>query len=571
MKLAYIWINEHKVLKNIHLAIDSSLGCDYKNGELTIHRNESVKSFYNGVSISAIIGKNGTGKSTILEFLEDSASGGNSSGIIVWYDDVEGIYICPVNIYKKNINIYSTEECSVVDDYQAFLKIKNISLINSSNLTDANRLDVIKKGKSQSIYDLSLSYYQKQSLSFTRKRFSRLMSYLQHYSASDDLQKTTIKYTFKFSPSSTAFLESVIEEVIDNNIDFVERVALENLRSELIDNNVNGNLSVKSQLIKFNISLICQSASRKVKKEKSIQDIMYLILLICYVNDNCFKVYIITSLLSKYINFIKYNETTSYRKYDNYKNRDIYDEYDIQKLIEYANDEIRKLEILSNEISSLINNKKVLFVKTDKGDGFYLETSHVNTIFKLSELIEHLSDNISNNIPYGWDGFSTGEFAKLNLFSELYYFINNPKRSSKESYFIFMDEVDLYLHPDWQRNFLSDLLIFISKNFPIERTQILMTSHSPIIIGDFLPENIITLIKNDKGIVSIGESHGFGTQITDLYINGLHIESTFGVHSKKYIEGILHRRNNEELTEYDHWLISKIKSENIRKMLGGTQ
>lgn len=98
-----------------------------------------------------------------------------------------------------------------------------------------------------------------------------------------------------------------------------------------------------------------------------------------------------------------------------------------------------------------------------------------------------------------------------------------------------------------------------------------MTSHSPIIIGDFLPENILTLIKDDKGIVSIGESHGFGTQITDLYINGLHIESTFGVHSKKYIEGILHRRNNEELTEYDHWLISKIKSENIRKMLGGMQ
>ncbi|HHV5733690.1 TPA: AAA family ATPase [Klebsiella pneumoniae] len=226
---------------------------------------------------------------------------------------------------------------------------------------------------------------------------------------------------------------------------------------------------------------------------------------------------------------------------------------------------------LSYEVNHLINDEKVLFIKNEKLDGFYLETSHVDTIFNLSELIGYLSNSIAKNIPYGWEGFSTGEFAKLNLFSELYYFINNPKRSSKESYFIFMDEVDLYLHPDWQRNFLSDLLIFISKNFPIERTQILMTTHSPIIIGDFLPENIITLIKNNKGIVSIGESHGFGTQITDLYINGLHIESTFGVHSKKYIEGILHRRNNEELTEYDHWLISKIKSENIRKMLGGMQ
>ncbi|WP_256658557.1 AAA family ATPase [Klebsiella variicola] len=241
------------------------------------------------------------------------------------------------------------------------------------------------------------------------------------------------------------------------------------------------------------------------------------------------------------------------------------------EIIEYIDKEIKKIINLSCEVNHLINNEKVFFIKNEKVNGFYLETSNVDAIFNLSELIGYLSNSIAKNIPYGWEGFSTGEFAKLNLFSELYYFINNPKRNSYESYFIFMDEVDLYLHPDWQRNFLSDLLIFISKNFPIERTQILMTSHSPIIIGDFLPENIITLIKDDKGIVSIGESHGFGTQITDLYINGLHIESTFGVHSKKYIEGILHRRNHEELTEYDHWLISKIKSENIRKMLGGMQ
>ncbi|EPH6035239.1 AAA family ATPase [Escherichia coli] len=561
MKLAYIWISEHKVLKNIQLIIDSSLDCDYKHGNLTIHRNESVKSYYNGVSISAIIGKNGTGKSTVLEFLEDSASGGNSSGIIVWYDDFGSVFICPVNIYKKNINILTTESYRMIDDYQDFLNVNNISLIKSSNLTDANRLEVIKKNKSKLIYDLSLSDYQKQSLSFIRERFSRLMSYLQHYSASDDLQKTTIKYTFKFSPSSTAFLRSVLDEVKDRNFISFEKKDLEKLHFEFIDHyNSNNYFSIESQLIKFNISLICQGASRIIKKERSIQDFLYLILMIWYVrDDSSLKVDFITDLLYQYSKNINDQE-------NNFHEKD-----DIIEIIEYIDKEIGKIVNLSCEVNHLINDDKVLFIKNEKIDGFYLETNHVDTIFKLSKLIGNLSNSIAKNIPYGWEGFSTGEFAKLNLFSELYYFINNPKRTSKESYFIFMDEVDLYLHPDWQRNFLSDLLIFISKNFPIERTQILMTSHSPIIIGDFLPENIITLIKNDKGIVSIGESHGFGTQITDLYINGLHIESTFGVHSKKYIEGILHRRNNEKLTEYDHWLISKIKSENIRKMLGGMQ
>lgn len=561
MKLAYIWISEHKVLKDIQLIIDSSLGCEYKHGNLTIHRNESAKSYYNGVSISAIIGKNGTGKSTVLDFLEDSASGGNSSGIIIWYDDAGNVFICPVNIYKKNINILTTEEYSVIDDYHDFLSVNNISLIKSSNLTDSNRLEIIKKNKSKLIYDLSLSDYQKQSLSFIRERFSRLMSYLQHYSASDDLQKTKIKYTFKFSPSSTAFLKSVLDEVKDRNFIFFEKRDLENLHFEFIDNyNGNNHFSIESQLIKFNISLICQGASRKIKKERSIQDVLYLILMICYARDNS----------SSRIDFI-IDLLSQYNKNINNQKNNLFEKDDILEIIEYIDKEIKKIINLSYEVNHLINNEKVLFIKNEKVNGFYLETSNVDTIFNLSELIGNLSNSIAKNIPYGWEGFSTGEFAKLNLFSELYYFINNPKRNSKESYFIFMDEVDLYLHPDWQRNFLSDLLIFISKNFPIERTQILMTSHSPIIIGDFLPENILTLIKDDKGIVSIGESHGFGTQITDLYINGLHIESTFGVHSKKYIEGILHRRNNEELTEYDHWLISKIKSENIRKMLGGMQ
>lgn len=560
MKLAYIWINEHKVLKNIQLIIDSSLNCDYKNGALTINRNKSATEYYNGVSISAIIGKNGTGKSTVLEFLEDSASGGNSSGIIVWYDDAKSIYICPVNIYIKKTNILTTQKYSIIDNYQEFLKIKNISLIKSSNLTDANRLDVIKKRKSKLIYDLSLSDYQKQSLSFIRERFARLMSYLQHYSVSNDLQKTTIKYTFKFSPSSTTFLRSVLEKVIDSNINLFGKKDIEELQITFIYNNYYNYGDIESTLIRFNISLICQEASRKIKKERSFQDILYLILMICYIRDSTyFDIDFITELLFQYSKII------------NNKENDFFEKSEIYKVIEFIHEELIKIGNLSDKVYNLIEHRNVLFIQNEKSDGFYLETSHIDTIFTLSELIGYLSNIIAKNIPYGWEGFSTGEFAKLNLFSELYYFINNPERSNEESYFIFMDEVDLYLHPDWQRSFLSDLLHFISTEFPIERTQILMTSHSPIIIGDFLPENIITLIKNDMGLVSIGESHGFGTQITDLYINGLHIESTFGVHSKKYIDKILYRRNNNTLTDFDYWLISKIKNKNIRKMLGGIQ
>lgn len=88
----------------------------------------------------------------------------------------------------------------------------------------------------------------------------------------------------------------------------------------------------------------------------------------------------------------------------------------------------------------------MLFIKNEKIDGFYLETNHVDTIFNLSKIIGDLSNSIAKNIPYGWEGFSTGEFAKLNLFSELYYFINDPKELVKKVIsFSWMRLISIYI------------------------------------------------------------------------------------------------------------------------------
>jgi predicted ATP-binding protein involved in virulence len=50
-----------------------------------------------------------------------------------------------------------------------------------------------------------------------------------------------------------------------------------------------------------------------------------------------------------------------------------------------------------------------------------------------------------------------------------------------------IDELDLHLHPKWQRTIVDKL----SKTFP--KCQFIATTHSPLIVGEVPPENIIIL------------------------------------------------------------------------------
>ncbi|OZS41339.1 hypothetical protein, partial [Photobacterium sanguinicancri] len=90
--------------------------------------------------------------------------------------------------------------------------------------------------------------------------------------------------------------------------------------------------------------------------------------------------------------------------------------------------------------------------------------------------------------------------------------------------------------------------------------------HSPIIISDFLPEDIVSLDR-ENGNTKVVESFGFSSNITDLYVKGMHLSSTFGEHSKKEINRLLSLPSENSLGERDMLLIKKIKSKNIQQMI----
>lgn len=138
-----------------------------------------------------------------------------------------------------------------------------------------------------------------------------------------------------------------------------------------------------------------------------------------------------------------------------------------------------------------------------KIDGLLSKLDEINMDFEiLTLLIENISklENINLNqfLKIEWKGLSSGELALLKTFSRLYSAKKALERKesvveNKENYLLLLDEVDLGLHPRWQRKWISTALPIIEKIFEDNHLQIIITTHSPIFLSDIFEENIIFL------------------------------------------------------------------------------
>lgn len=152
-------------------------------------------------------------------------------------------------------------------------------------------------------------------------------------------------------------------------------------------------------------------------------------------------------------------------------------------------------------------------------------------------------------VIYNW-GLSSGETNLLHMFTKLRYLLQGniydknestapitaesakaaPPAKRKEylcnaihrdggkqpytcdSVILFIDEADLTFHPEWQRQFVAVLSTFVPRLFqnPYDETddreepegcreiQIIMTTHSPLMLGDFPAASVIYLKREDE-------------------------------------------------------------------------
>lgn len=107
---------------------------------------------------------------------------------------------------------------------------------------------------------------------------------------------------------------------------------------------------------------------------------------------------------------------------------------------------------------------------------------------------------------------------------------------------VLIDEIDLHLHPKWQRLVVPNLL----KVFP--NCQFLITTHSPHVVTHVHPENLFLLQMTDDGLEAIRPTESYGKTVDRV------LEDLMGLETTRPDEVTVAMRNIYELIdrgEYD--------------------
>lgn len=174
-------------------------------------------------------------------------------------------------------------------------------------------------------------------------------------------------------------------------------------------------------------------------------------------------------------------------------------------------------------------------------------------------------------ITLTWHDLSDGEATMLSLFARLWEKLQKVKHSN----IILLDEFELGLHPQWQKEAISRLIKFF-EFININKHHLIITSHSPIVISDLPRENVIFLDKNASGECVAKEPNDidrtFGANIHSLYRSSFFMDGVMGEFAKGKIDDVIKdlRENGEIIEERKkeiHYIIDMVGEPIIRNQL----
>lgn len=160
---------------------------------------------------------------------------------------------------------------------------------------------------------------------------------------------------------------------------------------------------------------------------------------------------------------------------------------------------------------------------------------------KVIQLISAIFNTIFplNPLQIYWHNLSAGELSLMNFRARLFEASDND--TSKRTLLFLLDETDLNYHPEWQRTFLTDTLNFAAVLFPDNELQFIFTTNTPFIVADIPSEKVLHLKKVDgKTVVDTEEKvQSFASNIHTLLASNFYLSSFLGEFANKKIKGVI--------------------------------
>ena len=285
---------------------------------------------------------------------------------------------------------------------------------------------------------------------------------------------------------------------------------------------------------------------------------------IFYEEDEFIKKLLSESLLSKCEKYLK-EDVSDYENYGFNLLLEIVKELDKNE-VKAETRKIRK-EYVESIISIVKVFRKFRYVSTkieDDSEYILLKYSKMNrNLFK--ELNEKLTNYVISkerlNKTYYYPlivdtpnyHMSTGEGNLIEIFSQLYTYLSMHEESS-EDIILLVDELESGMHLEWSRRLIQILIDNLSEILEDEgkgrEIQLIFTTHSPYMLSDIKPGNVIMLEKNQETGYSEGKvlQNTFAKNIQEIMKDNL-IDNIYGDFALAKIDSMISILNGEEVQE----------------------
>jgi len=539
LELVYLWVEDYKNIHRQGFNFSSRFNCHYDGEILTIKENVDEKGnkqyienfFGDNINVTAIVGKNGSGKSSVLHSLIESND--------TFFSEAP-------SVEKKFILCYIKAEQKTIATNLEF---------DYDGIFDLQKLSEKTVGCNNPYYLL----HQDSSFNY----FTRFW---------DD--KTSMTTVGEFKPYLT--VES------DIYYKYISLVPNKDMLLSELDKEVSKNIILYIKNRTKNINDFFNPSSIFVH---SFDDRFY---------EDCknfedFELHVVRKYLTNLLRELNIDEKRIREKFD--EGIEIVGDFSISKILktlESINTLEKVLELINSSISPINGNVYINQVEAIQRESFvylvnklksYIETSkkvkNKNTIFeknkngifhvKTSEINDDIIafildmyptfnlvffDNIKN---IGYGDLSSGEKEYFKTILHIYHQLKH--QGDDKSLLMLLDEPNNFLHPQWQKEFINMLIkLPMLKEYDIH---FIITTHSPFLLSDIPKQNIIFLDTDIDGNCKVlkhndvmAKKQTFGANIHTLLSDSFFMEDgLMGEFAKGKINEIIDYLNGKNNTK----------------------
>lgn len=579
LELISVYIEEYRGVKDLLINFSNKYTCVRNENWFEIKKlnleSEFYKNYYKGCNVKALLGVNSSGKTTVIDYIKCYNGDLPGNGFLIF--ESEGVFL-----FKQfsSFGLLSYENIKI-EEFKSY-HARNFSVALVSNIFDS---DVYTDkflnyehvgGVNDGVIDLSTNKLIKTK---SKEELLDFESEVEYEFFISDVFNSIFKSDVRFrcdllKPLATIFSSDAL--AIRENIgadtfvagggygnvhDFLTQLGYQAKNPFDADHEFFSSVKDITSTFYDSFATRYRSDLETLNKGFLLGSIMYFIARI-------------KGLDSKEISFFRYVCLVSVMLGKGVEGKiEIFNSF-IQSFKlkkEKVNLVIKKFKLLLESVKSFCrtmftcysNEKEAYYLSKISIDDDYISFTFSGRNRTLIDGLYKVKTNGGHGIKFVISNVSTGEAAKIKMLSKIYKVFSLLKT---RDCILLIDEVDVYLHPEWQRDIVFDIILILI-NFKSKNIQCVLTTHSPIVVSDFLPKDIISLVRTVDSKVVVDEVNvcGFGSKISDLYLNTMQLNSIFGKLASEYIDILFDKKS--QAVEFRNFLIEQLADAKLKDYL----